>query len=246
MATIMRRLNGVLNYADPAYSAALGKSLWHDAPINVADSDPAIAQFYRNHFHTYAAGDYTITTTEGGAGDATEALTDETGGVLLITNDALDDDSDALQIKSEGFQLVSGRPLWLEGRFKISDATQSDFFFGLCVTDTTLIDGVQDSVCFTKTDAATALVCHCDKDNTDTTKTLANVMADATWVRLGITVPAGGGEVRYWVNGVQVFTSTTNIPNNELMRISFEIQNGEGAAKTLSADYIWALQMNYA
>jgi hypothetical protein len=41
---------------------------------------------YFNDFDSYTAGDWTITTTEAGAGDATEAISNATNGVLLITN----------------------------------------------------------------------------------------------------------------------------------------------------------------
>jgi len=57
-------------------------------------------------------------------------------------------------------------------------------------------------------------------------------------------VPTDGASVEYWVNGVRVATSTTNIPNDELLRISFALQAGEITnAKTLSVDYIRAVQI---
>ncbi len=55
--------------------------------------DPTQAHVYFNDFTTYVAGDWTITTTEGGTGNASEALTNVAGGALLITNDDADNDS---------------------------------------------------------------------------------------------------------------------------------------------------------
>ena len=53
---------------------------------------------YFNDFMTYNSGDWTITTTEAGSGDASEALTSGAGGQLLITNDNADNDLDFLQM----------------------------------------------------------------------------------------------------------------------------------------------------
>ena len=54
--------------------------------------DPTKYHMYHNDFDTYLASDWTITTTEGGSGNASEALGDGDGGLLVITNDDADDD----------------------------------------------------------------------------------------------------------------------------------------------------------
>ena len=46
----------------------------------------------------------------------------------------------------------------------------------------------------------------------------------------------------YFLNGVPVTASNTNVPDDELLRITFGIQNGEAAAKTMSVDYIKCFQ----
>ena len=90
-------------------------------------------------FHNYAAGDWVITTTEAGAGDATEAVGNLAGGVLVVTNDAADDDKDFFQwaggkgAVAETFKFVSEKKLQFAFRGKLSDATQSDFFAGLYI-----------------------------------------------------------------------------------------------------------------
>src|SRR5688500_1063539 len=71
--------------------------------------DPTKWHTYFNDFDTFVAGDWTITTTEAGAGSATEALTDADGGVLLVTNDAADNDADFFQKVGESFLLASGK-----------------------------------------------------------------------------------------------------------------------------------------
>lgn len=237
------RQAGNLGYGLDDYAPKPKDGMWADCPLLAIAQDPALAHVYFNHFHDYNAADWTITTTEGGGGAATEAITDELGGVLLVTNDNLDDDSDEFQKVGEAFSLVPGKPLWIEGGWKVSDATQSDFLFGLCMTDTTLIDGLQDGIWFQKDDGDANVDYHCDKDNTDSTGDTGVDMATATWMRLGMKVPADAKTVEYWLNGVQVASATANIPDDELLRISFAIQNGEAVAKTLSGDYIKAVQM---
>jgi hypothetical protein len=242
MGTEIGKSKGNLFARESAFLPVNG-SMWDNCPKLAILQDPSVGYRYFNHFFTYAAGDWTITTTETGGGSATEAITDDKGGVLLITNDDQDNESNEFQMKvCEAFQLLPGKPCWIEGRFKVNDATQSDFLFGLCITDTTLIDGMSDGVYFLKTDEAVDITYHCEKDSGDTTGDTGVDLADATYVRLGIYYD-GAGTVEYWVNGVLRKSSTTTIPDDELLAISFAIQNGEGAAKTLSVDYIEAVQL---
>lgn len=243
--TQTRRRSGVLSYGDSAFSPKFGASMWDDCPRLAIAQDPSVAFTHFDHFHSYAAADWTITTTEAGAGDATEAITDEQGGVLLITNDAADNDSDELQRVGETFTLVPGKPAWVEAAFKINDVTQSDFLFGLCITDTTLIDGMTDGVFFQCDDGDAVLDWHVIKDSTETSSNGATpvTLADGEWFRTGIKLLVDGS-IEMWVNGVKVQSySGANIPNDELLRFSMAIQNGEAVAKTLSADYMDGVQM---
>lgn len=107
---------------------------------------------YKEDFMTLNTGHWTITTVEAGAGSASEALDDAVGGVLKITNDDADNDSDQFQKIGEAFKLASGKPLYFEMRFKVSDSVQSDLLLGLCVADATLIPGVSDGVYFRSDD----------------------------------------------------------------------------------------------
>ena len=75
-------------------------------------------------FDRYNATDWVITTTEAGAGSATEALTDGDGGLLLITNDAADNDCDFFQTLKQNLKWESGYLLYFEARLKVSDASQ--------------------------------------------------------------------------------------------------------------------------
>lgn len=241
--TVSGRKAGNVVFGDDVLSPNVVSGMWADCPLLAYLFDPSIGHLYDNHFHAYATGDWTLTTIELGGGNATEAITDEVGGVLLVTNDAADNDSDEFQMKvCEAFKLTPNKPAWLEGRFKVSDATQSDFIFGLCITDTILFDGFTDGVYFLKDDGDANIDRHTEKNSTDDTADTGVDMADGVYVILGIKWDGVDG-VEYWINGVQVATSKTNVPDDENLCISFGLMNGEAVAKTLSVDYIRAFQV---
>lgn len=208
---------------------------------NFTELDPTKNHTYFNDFDTYTAANWTITVVQAGAGNATEALADEDGGVLLITNDNADDDSVFFNKVGEGFLLDPARQSWFKARFKTSDAVQSDLVFGLQVTDTTPLS-VVDGIYFLKTDGAATLDVICRKDAT-TGSTIASAVASVvsdTYMNLGWFYD-GAGTLFYFVNNncLGHLNVASFFPDQELT-ISFGIQNGEAVAKTLSVDYILA------
>lgn len=218
-------------------NAAKNSTLW-----NFGGLDPTRYHIYFNDFDTYVTGDWTLTTVEGGGGDASEALTDVDGGCLLITNDAGDDDSDFFQKIGESFLMASGKQAWFKCRFKVSDATQSDWVIGLQVTDTTPLDAT-DGIYFQKDDGDALIDFYCRKDATTGSNSVAGIATnvDDTFVVLGWHYD-GKGFVSYYVNDVKIGTisaSSTYLPDTELT-VSFGIQNGTNAAKTMTLDYIFA------
>jgi len=86
--------------------------------------DPTKYHTYFEDFDQYIVAQWTLTTTEAGAGSATEAVSGADGGVLLITNDDADNDNDFFQFPNETWKFVLGKKLWFKARFKVSDATQ--------------------------------------------------------------------------------------------------------------------------
>lgn len=199
--------------------------------------DPTKWHTYFNDFDTYVAGDWTITTAEAGAGSATEALTNEDGGVLLVTNDSADNDNDFFQKIGESFLFEANKKLVFKARLKVSDATQSDWICGLQITDTSPLD-VTDGVFFQKDDGDTDIDFHVEKNNTASSATAIATNADATYVILGFYYN-GVDAVEYFVDGVRKGSlAVTNLPDDEELTASFGIQNGEAAAKTMSIDYL--------
>lgn len=189
-----------------------------------------------------AQNTYTATVTEAGAGNASIAVADLNGGCLTILNDAADDDAVFVQHKNEIWLPDAAKRAWFKTRFKISDATQSDFIIGMYVRDTTPLDNT-DGVYFTKADGATGVSFISQKDTTTGRQSASSIytMVADTFVTLGWFYD-GLGKMYYYVNDVEAgplsVTTTSGIPDTELT-IGFGIQNGEAVAKSMTIDYIF-------
>ena len=198
-------------------------------------------------FAGFAATDWVITTTEAGAGSASEVLSDAAGGVLVVTNDNADDDADFFQwaggagAVTEQFRFTAGKKLYFGIRFKLSDATQSDFIAGLVITDTAPLAHT-DGIVFQKDDGDTNVDAHVTKDSTATDVTAATTLADDTWATLEFYYD-GGDTIALFKDGAGIGKAAiTNAPDDEDLAVTFGIQNGAAAAKTLSVDWIRAVQ----
>ena len=189
----------------------------------------------------YAAADWVITTTEAGAGSASEALaTDERYGALVITNDDADNDSDSLQSTQEFAALSSGKRTWFETRIKLNDADQVDVFIGLCITDTTPLVAT-DRVGFQIDDEDASILCKSEKNSTETSTDSGEDAADDTYVKLGFYWD-GASAVEFYVDRELVATHTTNIPDDENLAITMHLVNGEAAAQSMTVDYLYVAQ----
>jgi len=200
--------------------------------------DPARWHTFMDDFDRYVAADWTVTET----GIATQALTDGDGGLLLVTNAAADNDASFQQKLGESFLFELGKPLVFGARLKVSEATQIDFTCGLQITDTTPLD-VTDGVFFQKDDGDALLDLHVEKNNVSTDALgIATVVSD-TFLTMEFAYD-GGDRIYYGVNGVvKGFLATTNMPDDEVLTVSFGVQNGEAVAKTMTVDYLMASKL---
>ena len=208
--------------------------------------DPIKYHVYHEDFDKYTASDWVITTTEGGSGNASEALGDGDGGLLVVTNDDADDDSDEFQWAGgsggviESFKYEAAKGLYFKTRFKVNDATQSDFAVGLVITDTTVIDGTTDGIFFRKADGATSIELVIEKDSTETTVSCGDA-ADDTFMTLGFYYDPKIRKFSVYKDNVKVGSAVnTNAPDDEELAVTFAIQNGAAAAKVMTMDYISA------
>lgn len=185
---------------------------------------------------------WTVTLVEAGAGESTITKPDGSGGTLLLTTDANEDDGINMQLTGESFGFSSSQYATYFGiRLQISDATQSDFLVGLCITDTTLLGGMTDGVYFEKLDGSTSLSCVTEKDSTETqTDSVGTVVADTYMI---LEFYFNGTSVEFFVDGTSVASHTTNIVNDELVTPSIHFLAGAAAVKTMTIDWVRAIQI---
>lgn len=187
---------------------------------------------YANDFDVYTAADWTVTAT----GTSPVALSDADGGVLTITTGGTENDGDFLEAQGESWTVESGKKLWMIARVKMSDATQSDFVFGLHSTSTTP-QAAANRFLFEKVDGSAAVYFNSDDNTNDEDSDTVATAVDATWLELAAYWD-GKGTVTLYADGAKVtkFTPTT-VPTTELA-LGFGFLTGATAAITLDVDYI--------
>lgn len=188
--------------------------------------------------------EWTVTRTEAGAGESTVTRIDGSGGFLRLTTDANEDDGINMQLIGESHELTADQHLYF-GIFGItlSEATQSDFFFGLAITDTDILGGVTDRIGFEKLDGATAVKFMVEKDSTETLSASAHTATTSPF-DLEFYWDGDTSELMYFVNGAYVGTSVvTNLPNDEALRLSLQFLAGSTTAKTCDIDKIAVIQI---
>jgi len=236
MGVNSKYVNGNLVFVDAA-----NKQRWLDAV------GPNVCKFMDDFVATpFASADtpanWTVTLVETGGAESTVALADGVGGLLLITTDAFDNDGVNMQVTKEAFKLASGKPCYFGTRLKISEATQSDFLVGLCITDTDLLGAMTDGVYFRKVDGSTSVNFVLEKNSTETTGAVHTAVAD-TYVILEFYFD--GTNVDAYVDGaLQTRLAMTNLPDDEELTPSIHFLTGAAAAITMTVDWIRVLQIN--
>ena len=207
------------------------------------------AYSFNDDFITLATDDttgdpteYTMNVVEAGAGNSTATLADAVGGVLRLTSAANENDGVQLQTKSEPFMLADDKPLWYGVRVKFPKATQFDGAFGLCITTTTVTDGVTDGVFFRTADGDAALDFIVEKDSTETSTEAITTITTNTWYTLEFEFD--GTNVEAFVDGTSIgAAAATNIPDNEELAVTFAATNGESGAVNTDVDWVRVTQL---
>jgi len=186
---------------------------------------------------------WTVTLVEAGGGESTITHPDGIGGTLLLTTDANEDDGISMQLAGESFELTSGQSATYFGvKFQASEATQIDILAGLCITDTALLGGMTDGVYFEKLDGGTGTSFTVEQDSAETQADALATFAAATdtiWEFYW-----DGTVLKAYINGVLVSTPVlTNLPDDEFLTPSIEVLAGSAAARTMTIDWIRAIQI---
>lgn len=185
---------------------------------------------------------WTITRVEAGAGESTFAIIDGAGGIARITTDANENDGINAQLIGEAFKLAAGTALYFGARMKLGEATQSDVFIGLAITDTDILGGVTDRIGFEKLDGSTDIKAMLEKDSTETLSA-ALATADTSFHTYEFYLDEAGA-VEFFIDGVSVATpAVTNLPSDEELRVSVHFLAGSVGAKTCDLDWVRCIQV---
>ena len=208
--------------------------------------DPTSTHVFMEDFDSFDPGKWFITRVHEGATIGSETISDADGGILTFYPATADDDSTFFQFKgtanvtsaSEIFTIASGKKLWFKTRFYVSDATQSDFVIGLQSADTTPLTSPVDRIAFTKDDGDTNLDFGVYAASVSTlSDTAVHTVVDSTYLTCGFYWD-GVDTLSYFVNDILIGSSASLTMPSAEMTISFGIQNGAAAAKTMAVDYI--------
>lgn len=191
-------------------------------------------------FDNYTSGDWTVTTT----GSGTVATSSADGGVLVVTNSAADNDAVFLQWQGttsaatvETFKFTAGKRMLLKMRFKVLDATQSDFVFGLQTTDTTPL-ATANGLWFQKVDDAAAIDFCAAVGSVQTTVAAIATLVNDTYTVLKAYYDGSNAYIQLFKDDVAIGRcALTNAPTVTLTP-SFGLQNGAAVANVLSIDYV--------
>ena len=188
--------------------------------------------------------------------------TDEKFGVAVFSGAGTTDNSGAqIQGDMEDVSLVTSKTTRFLVRFKLSDSTQSEFFAGLGITDTTFLDGTgtlaaglthTDSVGFYKPDGEQNVYLVVRRDSVNVAAQSVTAISDATYVVLGFEVAmsstAGTGTVRVsvdgnWVASAGTFSTVMPYDTEEVLTPTISFLSGDATGtKTATVDYIGVLQ----
>ena len=123
----------------------------------------------------------------------------------------------------------------------VTDATQTDWLMGLQIADTTPLDA-GDGVWFQSDDGDANIDVYVAKGSAQSTSAAVATAADNTFMTLGWFYN-GADEVVFFKDGAKIASlPTTNFPDDQHIRVSFGIQNGEAAAKSMHIDYVTVIK----
>ena len=212
--------------------------------------DPTSVYVFMDDFNKFDPGEWFITRIHTGSTAGAETISDASGGILSFYPASGDDDSTFFQHKgtanvstaSEIVTIESGKKTWFKARMSISDATQSDFTIGLQSADTTPLTSPVDGIFFQKDDGDTNLDFHVYASSSSTLSDAGiHTMVASTYITLGFYWD-GVSTLFYFVNDVQVGCGTSQTMPSAAMTVSFGVQNGAAAAKTMTVDYVCVIK----
>ena len=209
---------------------------------------------------TTAVSDVTAWSAVNDGATGTPVFQDAAGGVFNVVTAAADNDYSAYKSLTQPFLFASGKPLYMEARFKVSEATTSESTWWFGFSDTTTTGGMQantsgplasyDGALIWKT-PETGMTVNAETSNAGTQSTISDfaTSVSAVWQKVALYFD-GAATTSYvtahFYNGT-TWAATNPIPITlsglEEMNLIFGIKAGPtAAAETLQIDYIRVVQ----
>lgn len=226
-------VNGALVYYDDA-----NESRWLDA---IGTNVRKWEMRYGSDFTSGA--EYTVTAIN--SSTMVQAIT--AGARALITTDTAKWDSINCQVVGTPFQLATGKPCYFGIKMSVDSETLSDFFVGLCSTDTTIITAGGDTLdvgasCAGLYALKSAVIYGYNEIHANSASTASGVALD-TNSHIYEFMYDGAGGISYWVDGTLVGRHTTYIPT-VVMAPSVALKCASAAARAMSIDWMRCIQIS--
>ena len=259
---LSRANDGALLYEDTRIAPPRLPDLLLDRPA-VGDDKAVFFEIFDDFVYpaTTAVSDVTAWSAVNDGATGTPVYQDAAGGVFNVVTAASDNDYSAYKSLTQPFLFASGKKLWFDCRFKLSEATtnESTWWFGL--SDTTTTGGMQadalgplasyDGALIWKT-PETALTVNFETSNAGSQAT-ASAFATSisnTWQRAGFYFDGAATTsaiTPYFYNGTSWTMGTAKditLAGLEEMNLVFGVKAGPtAAAETLQIDYIHCVQL---
>lgn len=188
--------------------------------------------------------EWTTTLVDGGIDGLDSAGIGTTAGGVwkILTNDA-ENDGQNIQLTGESYLPAASKPLYFGVKLQVDDATETDFIFGLCITDTTLLGGMTYGIYFRKVDGSLSVATVSESNSVEEENLAMGTMADATNITLEFVMESNTS-IKFYIDGVLVATHTTTIPTAEELTPSVHFLTGEAADHAMLVDWLHAAQIN--
>lgn len=174
--------------------------------------------------------------TQGGTSPTTVGILQ--GYPLLITTGGTEYNGTNLQLRGSVAKALANKPAFLRGKMKLSDATQSDFLFGLCQLKTDLmntssshaVNSAVEGAFFVKVDGSTNILFKVLKAGTEYSSVSVGTMTTSD---IDYAIWWDGAYFHAYIGDVEVAKVAGTLPDQALTP-SINVRAGEAAAKTLS------------
>lgn len=213
-------------------------------------SVPTVSGAYFDFMAPAEISSFTVTAIASGTAAQISTNDLSANGICRFSSvDATDNKGAQIQLNLEPFQLRTGKDLTFTFTGSISDATQTDLFAGMIITDTSIeASAPSDGIYFKKVDGSSTVTLIVRSGSATIAEWTVATLVASTVTTLAFTVSevntsAGTARVTAWRNGVQVFSdSVIGIPSTEALALSCAFQSGEAAIKTYDLDTIGGWQ----